>query len=467
MKRVAIYSRKSVVADKGDSMQNQVAKCREFINATHSDEELVFIEYDKDEGYTGANTFRPDFQRMLRDIENNKIDILVCYRFDRVSRSVADFAALNKKLEKHNVSFVSVNENFDTKSPMGKAMMVILAAFAELERESIRERVTDNMFDLAKTERWISGKAPIGYKLLRYEIEGTKKKQTRLIIDEDAAKHILTIFDKYIELRSMSKLESYLLQNYVKSQNEKNMTVTQLAIILKNPTYVQADERIKAFYVKQGSQFYGEVNGLTGLMTYAKTKSLITDEGKQGLTKNEPDKWIISVGTHPGIIDADTWLEAQAIMQENKDKFPRTEKSHTALVSSILRCSECKSVMSVVYGRKTPTGEKGYYYVCNMRRKSKGVRCQNGNARADLVDQAVINELKQTGINKESFLSDLRETLKHSKKEVKLNPVEFIKEDIEKKGKQIERLVKRISNTDDDTVAVDYEKQIASLKRET
>ena len=320
MTRIAIYGRKSVKSEKGDSIKNQLTKCREYVKLTaKNDEELVFAEY-KDEGFTGANTFRPGFQKLIRDIEQSKIDKLICYRLDRITRSVADFSDINKTLEKHNVSFASVNESFDTSTPMGRAMLQIIIVFAQLERETIRERITDNMFELAKTERVIGGKAPLGYNLDRYEVEGTKKKQTRYEVDEATAPNIQLIFDKYIELRSMSRLESFLLQNRITSQNGKDLTTTQLSIILKNPTYARADERIKAFYVQQGAQFFGEVNGETGLLTYGKTKSSLTDRGKQSLTKKKPEEWTISVGSHPGIINADTWLEAQSIIQPEFDE---------------------------------------------------------------------------------------------------------------------------------------------------
>ena len=464
MKRIAIYARKSVESDKGDSIKNQFTKCMDYIKATDkSNEELTFIEY-KDEGYTGANTFRPGYQRLLRDIEQGKIDMLVCYRIDRITRSVADFSDINKRLERHKVSFASVNETFDTSTTMGRAMLGIIIVFAQLERETISERITDNMFELAKTERWIGGTAPLGYKLHRFEIPGTKKKQTKLVIDEATAPNIQLIFDKYIELRSMSRIETYLLQQHIKSQNGKDLSTAQLALILRNPTYVKADERIKDFYVKKGTQFHGEVNGECGLMTYAKTKTYITDEGKQGLTKNTEDKWIISVGTHSGIVDADVWLEAQRIMKENYNNFPRVQKSNTALVSSLLRCSDCGSTMYVSYGRKTKEGEKGYYYICKKRKKSQGTHCTNKNVRADFVDQAVINELKKKAIDKEQFLNTLREQLKQGKQELAHDPVEIIKSDIKKKEAQVKRLVDRISRTDNEDLAIDYENQIRSLK---
>ena len=199
MKRIAIYARKSIEAEKGESIKTQFAKCRDYINTMEGCEEYEIIEY-KDEGYTGANTFRPDFQKLLREIDKGHIAMVVCHRLDRVTRSVADFSDIERRFKRHNVDFVSVNERFDTTTPMGEAMLKIVLVFAELERKMIKARVTENMFELAKTERWVSGKAPLGYKLNRVKIEGTKKKQTVLEIDEDAiSKSLFTIYLESIQ----------------------------------------------------------------------------------------------------------------------------------------------------------------------------------------------------------------------------------------------------------------------------
>jgi len=469
MKRIAIYGRKSVAREKGDSINIQIDKCKEFINShqIYGREEVIFTVYDRDEGYTGANTYRPDFQRLEAAIKKGKFDVLVCYRLDRVSRSVADFSNILKLLKKHNVSFFSATEPFETDSKIGKAMMDIVMVFAELERATITERVTDNMFALSKTKRWISGKAPLGYKLHRRKIEGIE--QTRLVVDENNLTKIQDIFNKYLEFGSVSKLETYLMQNNVKSQNDKWMTNSQLTGILKNPSYVKADARVKAFYENLGSEFYGDVDGECGLMTYAKTKKFTTDEGKQGATRNTPDKWIISVGEHMGIIEADTWLEVQKLLEENKDKFPHhIQKSHTALVSGIIRCKECGRAMTVQYGRKQEDGTQTYFYACKLRRKSKNTLCKNKNAKANIVDEAIIDRLKSRGVNRDEFLTGLKEQADQRKQEVALNPSEFIQQEIDKKTRQIDRLIERVSNTDSesDDIATDFENRIRALKQD-
>ncbi|SHK88711.1 Resolvase, N terminal domain [Clostridium cavendishii DSM 21758] len=148
----AIYSRKSVFTGKGESIENQIELCKEYTTKHFDEKAPKFLIYE-DEGFSGGNTNRPKFQELLKDVKANKVDILICYRLDRISRNVADFSITLELLQKHNVAFVSIKEQFDTTTPMGRAMVYISSVFAQLERETIAERVRDNMLQLAKTGR--------------------------------------------------------------------------------------------------------------------------------------------------------------------------------------------------------------------------------------------------------------------------------------------------------------------------
>lgn len=132
-----IYSRKSVDTGKGESVENQIEMCRQYIKTKFpdiTDKNLVLYE---DEGFSAKNTYRPQFQKMLREIRTQKPDYLVCYRLDRISRNVSDFASLIEELNQRKISFLCIREEFDTSKPMGKAMMYIASVFAQLERETI------------------------------------------------------------------------------------------------------------------------------------------------------------------------------------------------------------------------------------------------------------------------------------------------------------------------------------------
>ena len=222
----AIYSRKSKFTGKGESIENQIELCKnQLINKYNIDEQNIKVY--QDEGFTGYNTNRPQFQEMLKEIKNNKIKCVIVYRLDRISRNVTDFCNLKNEFLKHNVDFISVTENFDTSTPMGSAMLMISSVFAQLERDTIAERIRDNMYELAKTGRWLGGNTPFGYKSQKIEtlsVDGKKRNLYKLEIIFEEAKIIKLIWNKMNELKSLSKLETYLLQKGIKTRNGNNFT---------------------------------------------------------------------------------------------------------------------------------------------------------------------------------------------------------------------------------------------------
>ena len=196
---IAVYARKSKYTGKGESIENQIEKCRKYIMDSMERERddgrldagtvIQFAEY-RDEGVSGKNMERPMMKKLLADMEDGKIQKLVCYRLDRVSRNVKDFAELFERLTSLGVEFVSVNESFDTANPMGRAMISMSSVFAQLERETIAERIVDNMMGLAKTGRWLGGKPPLGFVSRKVEYcdeNGKKRSHFRLeLVPEEA-----------------------------------------------------------------------------------------------------------------------------------------------------------------------------------------------------------------------------------------------------------------------------------------
>ncbi|MFR3755417.1 MAG: recombinase family protein [Enterocloster sp.] len=202
--RIYIYSRKSVYTGKGESVENQIEMCREYISAKIPESDKAEIVVYEDEGFSAKNTNRPQFQKMLRDIKLNKPEYVVCYRLDRISRNVSDFSSLIEDLNSYNISFVCIKEEFDTSKPMGKAMMYIASVFAQLERETIAERVRDNMLMLARTGRWLGGTTPTGFtseKIQEIIIDGKIKTSCKLKDNPEELKTIDCILEKFLELR--------------------------------------------------------------------------------------------------------------------------------------------------------------------------------------------------------------------------------------------------------------------------
>ena len=179
-RKKAIYSRKSKFTGKGESTHNQIEACKRKIELTFDnidlDNDVIIYE---DEGYTGYNTNRPSFQRMLKDIKDKKIDTVVFYKLDRISRNVSDFSSLVNEFDNYNVSFLSATESIENITPSGRAMMFMISVFAQLERDTIAERIRDNMIELAKTGRWLGGTTPTGFKSEQIEnitIDNKKRK---------------------------------------------------------------------------------------------------------------------------------------------------------------------------------------------------------------------------------------------------------------------------------------------------
>ena len=139
---IAVYARKSKFTHSGDSIEIQIGKCRNYLAALSDQNDDTEIKIFRDEGYSGGNTNRPEFQKLLNECTSGKVSTLICYRIDRISRNLSDFAQLYEQLKKQDIKFISVNEQFDTSTPAGEAMLKICMVFSELERQTITERIS-------------------------------------------------------------------------------------------------------------------------------------------------------------------------------------------------------------------------------------------------------------------------------------------------------------------------------------
>ncbi len=307
MKNIAIYSRKSKVTETGDSINNQINLCKSFAEFRFSEEDIQFNLYC-DEGFSGGNIERPMFAKLLNDIENQIIDVLICYRLDRISRNVADFSAVLRKMEKHNVIFISVSENFDTNSAMGRAMIYISSVFAQLERDTISERISDNLFELAKSgqRRYLNGTAPEGFKKIRKK-NNENKYFSYLETDESETFKIELIFNKYLELKTLGKVADFCEMNNLKTRRSSIFSKDSIRRILTNPIYSVADLNIYNYYKNKnaffanGKKLFDGNNGLYAFGRYSKKTTGF-------------ENWIIGVGHHKGIISSDTFIKVQDLI---------------------------------------------------------------------------------------------------------------------------------------------------------
>ena len=185
----AIYARQSVEKQDSISIETQIEYCKRYAG----DEPLIF----HDKGFSGKNTNRPAFQQLMEAVEAGQVSRVIVYRLDRFSRSIADFSQIWAMLEQHNVEFMSVTENFDTSSPMGRAMLNIVLVFAQLERETTAERVRDNYQHRFALGAWPGGPAPYGFDLTKIS-DGSGRQVSSLIANNNAPV-VRRIFELYAQ----------------------------------------------------------------------------------------------------------------------------------------------------------------------------------------------------------------------------------------------------------------------------
>lgn len=408
---VAIYSRKSKFTGKGESIENQIEMCRQYIKMHYPEIADDKIETYEDEGYSGKSIQRPQFKKMMEDCHKHKIKMIVCYRFDRVSRNIKDFAELIQELEQLKISFVSIKENFDTTSPMGRAMMFISSVFSQLERETIAERIRDNMHELAKSGRWLGGVPPTGYHSQELvgsiTVDGKTRKAYKLNVVKAEAELVKTIFSKFIETNSLTKTETFLRQQHIKTKNNRDFTRFSISNILKNPVYMISDEDAWNYFKNLGVEVYSpkeSFDGVHGIMAYSKT---IQTSGKTNQIKDMKE-WIIAVGKHRGIISGADWVKVQNMLYQNKSKSYHKPKSNVALLSGLLFCGNCGAYMRPkLSGRTNSKGERIYDYLCETKEKTKGQDCKMKRPNGNELDRAVCEHIKALTEDKSHFLKEL------------------------------------------------------------
>jgi len=296
-------------------------------------------EVFEDAGYSGKNTERPAYKKMMSKIRNGEFSHLLVWKLDRISRNLLDFAAMYEELKKLGVIFVSKNEQFDTGSAMGEAMLKIILVFAELERKVTSERVSSVMYSRAAGGAWNGGKIPYGY-------DYDKATKTFRINSHEAV-IVKMMFDLYEEKRSLLAVARDLNDRGISSRKGKPWNPTTVSIILKNPFYT-------------GSYRYN-----------------YREEGVRQRVKDESD-WIIIEDHHPAIIEAERWQNVCEILSsQNRNEQTRKtyERKNTHIFAGLLECGSCGSNMSATIDRARADGWRPSIYSCT--RKRRFADCQN------------------------------------------------------------------------------------------
>jgi len=428
--KVAIYSRKSKFTGKGESIENQIQLCMDYGKNIGVKEFLVY----EDEGFSGKNTNRPEFTKMLEDAKAKKFDTIICYRLDRISRNVADFSSLIDDLSSLGIGFISIKEQFDTTTPMGRAMMFISSVFAQLERETISERVRDNMRELAKDGKWLGGQLPLGYEneVVHYISNGKEHRYNILKVNEGEIGLVTNIYNKFLEVRSLTKVSEYLYKNGICGKNGGTVTPSMVKDILTNPIYVKSSKFTHDYFELNDIFVTGDFNGC-GYLTYGKNKN-----GK----KVDKSNWIYAVSKHDGLVDDIMWLDIQRVVDKQSKKGCRTGSGKNGILSGILKCSKCGSAMVLTYSSygKDDNKVKSYYYKCN--KKYTMYNCTNCNINGKEIENFVLDKIKVT--DKEVLIGEYKK-LKSGFKSIKPKSSIDIQVEIDNKEKAIEQLVMQLS----------------------
>jgi site-specific DNA recombinase len=354
--RCAIYTRKST--EEGlDQDFNTLDAQRESGEAyvrsqQHEGWEYLPDQYD-DGGFTGGNMDRPALKRMMADIEAGKIDCVVVYKVDRLSRSLLDFAKMLEVFERHQVAFVSVTQQFNTTTSMGRLMLNVLLSFAQFEREMISERTRDKIAATRRKGKWSGGMPILGYDV---DPRGSK-----IVVNEDEAARIRTIFELYLEHQSM---------------------IATIAAI---------DERgwvNKRWTTRKGTERGGK------RFTKASLHKLLTNVTYLGKLRYKDE---VHEGEHEAIVNPDVWQRVQSLLGRNgRTGGSAVRNKFGALLKGILRCVPCDCAMTPSHSTKD--GTKRYrYYVCTTAQKRGWNNCPSKSIPAGEMEQFVVDQIRCIG----------------------------------------------------------------------
>jgi site-specific DNA recombinase len=364
--RCAIYCRKSTeegLEQEFNSLDSQREYAESFIKSQTEEGWICLPEHYLDGGFSGGNMDRPALQRLLADIEAGKVDCIVVYKIDRLSRSLLDFAKMMEVFDRHGVSFVSVTQQFNTATSMGRLILNVLLSFAQFEREMISERTRDKIAATRRKGKWSGGMPLLGYDVV----------ETKLVVNHDEAEQVRKIFALYLELGALLPTVQELVRRgwttkrwVTKRQTHRGgrpFTKTRLYHLLTNPTYL-------------------------GKVCY----------------KDE-----IHEGEHEAIVDEAVFEKVHALLRKNRQTGGSEHRNkYGALLRGILRCATCNCGMTHSF---TTKGNRRYrYYICNKAQQHGRAACPAPSVPAEEIERFVVAEIKAIGRDYELVAATVAES---------------------------------------------------------
>jgi len=365
--RCAIYTRKST--DEGlerdfNTLDAQRGAAEAYIRSQQEEGWIVAPDRYDDGGFSGANIERPALKRLLNDLESKKVDCVVIYKLDRLTRSLADFGKILELLNRCEATFVSVTEQFSSSTSSGRLMMNMLLTFAQFEREMIADRTRDKAHAARRRGKWIGGNLILGYDVT--------PKGGELVVNRAEAKKVQEIFRLYLELGSLIPVIEELDRR---------------------------DWRMKAWITREGRTRGGakfRKNTLHNLLTNVAYTGRILFEGE------------IYPAEHPAIVADESFNRVQEQLKVNKRHGgKRVRNKHGALLTGLVRCGSCGVAMVHSFTRKKNVVYR--YYVCMIAHQRGWNKCETRNVSAPDLEEAVIENLRRLA----KTPAMLSEVLKH------------------------------------------------------
>lgn len=318
----AIYARQSIEKRDSISIESQIEMCK---RAADPDAAIY-----RDSGYSGKNTQRPAFTQLMADVRAGKIKRVFCYRLDRISRSVLDFSLLWQTFDANHVDFVSVTESFDTNSPMGRAMIMIIITFAQLERETIVSRYTTNRYARSNAGIWAGGRAPYGFEIQKVDWNG--KRQSVLKPIPEKLQIVQDLFTKY----TSGTASLYSLSKELNLNSTERWDAITVRRILKNPVYACADVDVYSFYYGN-AEIINDVHEFDG----SHAAYLVVKGGKSSAGHRT-----LSLAYHQGVVPSSVFIAAQNMLSQNK-QLKNGHRSSFTWLSGLLKCHKCGGRINV------------------------------------------------------------------------------------------------------------------------
>jgi len=403
--RCAIYTRKSTeegLDQDFNTLDAQREAAEAFIKSQKQEGWQCLPETYDDGGYSGGNLERPAFKRLMADIEAGKVNCVIVYKVDRLSRSLLDFARIMEIFDRHHVAFVSVTQQFNTSTPMGRLVLNVLLSFAQFEREIIGERIRDKIAAQRRKGKWAGG-APV----LGYDVDRTHR-SPRLVVNPDEAKQVVAIFELYLKLGSLIPVVRELeIRGWVN----------------------------KSWVTKKGTARGGQA------FDKANVYALLTNSIYMGRIKH---KMAVYQGEHPPLIEQAMFERVQAQLQRNgRAGTVVIRTGHSTLLKGLLHCQACGRAMVHTF---TNRGVKRYrYYTCTNAIRNGREKCPSGSLPAIEIEQLVVRHVRNIGSDAELRGEVLRQAKFHIDEELKLLHQE--QKDLQKELKTHHAAMNRLSGT--------------------